>query len=231
MEFESAYNNLKNCEGYKFIYRKKAYGFSHYIFEGNAAELENKLLLLEKPKSLQRFNLVDNKNNFVFNDLIRLLHNFLSSAKALIDHTRVFLKEHYNEQSVQQDYTLEIKENFQNDQLCRFVQDLRNYMVHRGIPGVNYTQQIQEDRETVVCSFNLNVEELVEWSRWTGQSREFLKGKGNQINVSSIVTPYADKITKLYLWFDDALKEYHAKDLEEYEELKKIINEMKLEKT
>ena len=35
----------------------------------------------------------------------------------------------------------------------------------------------------------------------------------------------------MYGMIDDVLKEYHAKDLEEYEELKKIVDEMKLEKT
>ena len=70
----------------------------------------------------------------VYKEVNRLFHNFLSSAKTLIEHTRIFMDTHFKNTSVNKEYTHKIKMEFSQDDLSRFIQDLRNYMLHQGLP-------------------------------------------------------------------------------------------------
>jgi hypothetical protein len=233
-EIEIAYERWNNCEGMKFIWRRNVYRVSHNIFEGNATELENSLLVLESPKSLTRFNLAERveKDSQLIYELNRLFHNFLASAKTMIDHTRVFINDHYEDSSIQLEYQSEIDKKFKNDELCRFIQDLRNYILHRGIPDSHLKAELHQEREEVTCAINLDVVKLLEWNRWTSPSRIFLlqREKDKVMSLSSIVTPYANKITELYAWFDSLLNEYHSKDMIEYEKLRNDFENMKSQK-
>ncbi len=130
------------------------------------------------------------------------------------------------------EYQSEIDKKFKNDELCRFIQDLRNYILHRGIPDSHLKAELHQEREEVTCAINLDVVKLLEWNRWTSPSRIFLlqREKDKVMSLSSIVTPYANKITELYAWFDSLLNEYHSKDMIEYEKLRNDFENMKSQK-
>ena len=211
--------------------RRNVYQVSFRIFEGNATELENVLSILENRQSLTRFN-VSNRNEQgrqqIF-ELNRFFHNYLASAKTLIDHTRVFINENYAGLHIQQEYQTEIDRNFKDDELCRFIQDLRNYIIHRGIPDNHLKSVLHQESNEVSSVFNLDVTKLLEWGHWTSLSRSFLekKEKNQVLSISSIITPYSNKISVLYEWLDNLLTGFHAEDIAEYEQLQREFELLK----
>ncbi|PHS31014.1 MAG: hypothetical protein COA95_07505 [Methylophaga sp.] len=62
--------------------------------------------------------------------ILILNDDFLASAKTLIEHTRIFMDKYYSDSPIHQAYSQKIKDDLANDEPCRFVQDLRNYMLH-----------------------------------------------------------------------------------------------------
>lgn len=73
----------------------------------------------------------------VMREAVRRLHNFLAAAMTLVDHTRVMIAEHYTHTQVERNFKKGIEANFASNPMTRFIQDLRNYMVHCGMPPIN----------------------------------------------------------------------------------------------
>jgi hypothetical protein len=230
-EITEVYESMKNSEGMKFIYRRNLYSASFNIFEGNTEELENNLAVIERPKALIRDQVESNRNNttHTHRKINRRFHNFLASAKTFVEHTRVFIEKHYQNTSIQSAYQSKIKSEFAEDELCRFIQDLRNFILHCGLPENYMITRLNQNTQEVESSVNLEVDKLLCWNKWSSISRNFLKKNDKSITFSSIVTPYANKIISLYLWLDSELLNYHETDLREYEGLKARFNSLKSE--
>jgi len=60
-------------------------------------------------------------------EIVCLLHNYLASAKTLIDHTRILVEELYKNTDFWAEYEARKKETFIDSPLAQFVQNLRNY--------------------------------------------------------------------------------------------------------
>ena len=220
-EIAEVYESMKNSEGMKFIYRRKSYSFSYNIFEGNTEELENSLKVIESPKAHIRYTVETNRagSTQTHREINRLFHNFLASAKTLVEHTRVLIKNHYQKTSIQSAYQSKINSEYAEDELCRFIQDLRNFILHRGLPENYMMTVLNPETQEIESSVNLDVNKFLDWDKWSSISRRFLSKKEKSIKISSIITPYANKIISLYKWLDSELLNYHAADLLEYEKL------------
>jgi len=83
---------MQNSNGMAFLNRMRAQSFSHNIFSMNFHEIKEELKLIENPEIGIKFMSQDNREtgDQAFREIHRLLHNFLASAKTLIEHTRVF---------------------------------------------------------------------------------------------------------------------------------------------
>lgn len=93
-----------------FQNRMKLFSFSLNIFYGNFIELTSEFRKIEDPE--MGFFLVQEKNRDKWDqqhrEINRRIHNFLTSAFTLVDHTRNFIKKHYNLSSVQRRYQQKI---------------------------------------------------------------------------------------------------------------------------
>ena len=107
-------DKIRNCEGIKCINRMKYHNDCISIFGGNFKELSKVLLHFENLKNA--LELMDQENRETTeeyqNEISRLLHNFLASAKTLIDHTRIFINKFYSGTRIFKIYSGKVKEEF-----------------------------------------------------------------------------------------------------------------------
>ena len=125
-------NKLIDSEGMKFLDRMHERSFSINIFRLNARDLINHLSTAEDlEKVIATFNSPVSLEEMT--ECARLVHNFLASAMTLIEHTRIFFKTHYANTEVNRIYSESVREKFERNELTRFVQDMRNFMLHKGL--------------------------------------------------------------------------------------------------
>jgi len=217
------FKEIHASKGMQFVNRMRKHSFSFNIFNGNLFELQKALATIENPDIGIKLMSQDNKQegDQAYREINRLFHNFLSSAKTLIEHTRIFIDKHYKKTPLQQAYLEKITSEFSQDETCRFIQDLRNFMLHQGLPHSQMTLTITnlKDGQDIDSQISLNVEKLCNWSRWSSSSKRYLNNQGKEIKLSTIVSQYGRKITSLQQWLDKKLQKNHSNDLKELKSL------------
>ena len=152
-------------------------------------------------------------------EINRLFHNFLAASKTLVDHTRAFLDDFYKGTALQGDFQAYIRAHIADDELCRFVHDLRNYALHRELPV--HTMKIAYERDgAITIGVRINTRTLREWNNWTKPAAAFLARQSIEIDPVEIVDGYSERITALHDWLDTKLADFHAADLAEHATLK-----------
>ena len=133
---EALRQKITDSPGMTFLQRMHARSFSLNVFRMSVRELQAAFTAFQTPEI--GIKLMDVTNEEVGwqaeREIGRLLHNFVASAMTLRDHTRIFFEENYGRTPLGQLYDEKIKADIANDEVCRFIQDLRNYMLHRGFP-------------------------------------------------------------------------------------------------
>jgi len=128
-----------------YLNRRKVRAFSHNIFVGNFKELKKACEIVENPEiglKLMSQSMRGSLGVQAHMEINRLFHNFLAAAKTLVDHTRVFVEDHYSGTPLKQAYEQKVQAELANDPLTKFVQDFRNYMLHKGLPNSSMSLSI-----------------------------------------------------------------------------------------
>ena len=183
------------------------------IFQKNANELIQLLDSVKTgPGAIQLWAL---ENRPILDQLLRevarLLHNFVSASFSLIDHARRFHKRNYEGDGRFADYEEQVKERFANDPLCRFVQDLRNFFIHKKVPSVASVMSMHPGQgvDNSVCLEKADLESF-EWNRI---ARQYLDDAPEKIDLLTLVSSYTTKVTDFYNWVFSRLEEIHADDI------------------
>ena len=215
------FKNIMDSEGRKFNSRMKNHSFSYNIFSGNIKELNDGLRIIETPEIGLALLSQDNKEagNQAHREINRLFHNFLASAKTLIEHTRIFINKHYKNTTIQQAYMQKIKNEYAKDELAKFIQDLRNYMLHQGLPHSQMSISFKNGDDDFESTISIERDKMKLWSRWSSASKSFLNKQDENIKLSSLIEPYGEKIIILNNWLEEELIKYHTNDLKKLEEL------------
>lgn len=105
---------------------------NYFVFSRNYSELMKLLKSVQVPeKTLDLWSLKNrDKLNIVINEVVRLFHNYLASAKTLVDHTRVLIRAWYRESDFLHEYEGQINSRFTTNSLSGFFEGLRNYSLH-----------------------------------------------------------------------------------------------------
>lgn len=223
---------ILECPGMAYLNRCKGRSFSLNIFEGNLRELNECCKLIENPEIGLKLMSSEHceAGAQAHRESMRLFHNFLASAKSLVDHTRVFVEETYAGTSVLTLYNEHTTKTFAEDHLSKFVHDLRNYMVHKGLPGCQMSIEAKNFGPNGQCAIestvSLRTGDLLAWGRWHRLSVEYLEQAPEQIKLSSIAASYGDRVLSFYAWFDSTLDDFHAQDLEELKRLQERYAEI-----
>jgi hypothetical protein len=156
-----------NSPGMRLYNLMGKHSFSYNIFSGNLKELKEGLKRIENPQI--RLQLMAQNNGDAegqaHKEINRLFHNFLAAAQTLIDHTRIFVNQNYKGTTIHQAYTQKIKSEYAEDELCKFIKDLRNYMLHKGLPDNQMSFSLTKGHAAFESTISLEVEKLVTWSR------------------------------------------------------------------
>ena len=177
---KSIHDQIDESAGMRFINRSHNRTFTLNIFEMNALELMESTRRIRDPDQGIFLMSQNNKNesNQFHREINRHIHNFVASAKTLVDHTRVFMEENYRESSILLIYSEKVKSVFADDPVSKFVHDLRNYMLHRGLPNsqmfLNFINDPEKGDSTLTTGVRIPTESLLEWSSWTAPARDYI---------------------------------------------------------
>ncbi len=128
---EIFYQEIAESKEWKLIEKISALTMSYYIFKENWKEI-TELMDDGSSTEIPKFRSVQEGREHQKN-VMRCLHNFTSAIKTLVDHTRVLTNSIYSKMAFGEECKAFGKE-IGTLPMVRFLQDLRNYIVHRKIP-------------------------------------------------------------------------------------------------
>lgn len=223
------HQEILDSKGMQYINRMHSRSFSINIFNINTIELLELISHINDPNEGVNILMQNNRqgSDQLHREINRKIHNFVASAMTLVEHTRNFMREYYSETEIFKDYENKIKDELSQDTLIKFIQDLRNYMVHNGLPP---TQMFMEFKSLMdgsgtgitTTGIRIKTDKLLEWSRWTNLAKEYLQSLGEFINIYTMITEYQSKILEFHNWLNVALENHHHTDLEQFEALQSI---------
>lgn len=120
----------------------------------------------------------------------------------LVEHTRPFIRDNLPEKGMPALVDKEIKKIFAEDELSSFVQCLRNYMIHRGIPDVVLAENYNPEKGTYQV-IKLRTADLVQYNRWNTKAKTFIESYGEAVPVSIFVEAYYIKVMDFQQWLRD----------------------------
>ncbi|MGP1716450.1 MAG: hypothetical protein ACTS9Y_04665 [Methylophilus sp.] len=229
-EEKSYFSQILESPGVKFLNQLHARSFSLNTFQMNASELIEATLKVNDPEHGLSLMSQDHRDagRQAHRELSRHIHNFVASAKALVDHTRVFMREHYAGTETYKKYDAQVTNTFSKNAVSKFVHDLRNYILHRGMPNSHMFLSMKQDPSlpelgaTITSGIRFDTKSLLEWSGWTAPSKGYIAQNGEFINISPFVEEYLVRVNSFNDWLDTLLREHHASDLAELTRLQEL---------
>jgi hypothetical protein len=161
---------------------------SYYVFESNYRWLVRALDYFGRIEVFMDLWREDNRpklESFI-DKVTRLLHNFLASAKSLVDHTRVFKNKMTKGHRFKKVYQEKVDRDLKHSPLVCFVQDLRNYVLHKQLPIASAQLSLKGGGGTITeygSTIKLDVNELREWDEWKPESRMYLDSLDDKVQI------------------------------------------------
>jgi hypothetical protein len=106
-----------------------------------------------------------------------------------IEHTRIFMREQYGETPIIDRYQAKLESDLANNPLVRFVQDLRNYMLHKSLPDSEMYIDFRSNPDLppgggeLSTGIRIRAAPLLAWTRWSAPARAFIENSG-EINFT-----------------------------------------------
>jgi hypothetical protein len=216
---------LEGSLGFQYLQGRKFLEGSLKVFAGNFRQFADLVDLIQDPRYyLQQ---TYNKNSEeLHSEIIRLFHNYLAAVKSLIDHTRSYVDKRHANAEFESKYKFKIKELFIESNVSSMIIDLRNYLLHRGIPPstIRETFYIGTDKPPEI-QIAFKISTLGDWKGWASKSKKFMKNSGSYFGLKPLVAEYQNLVVHFYNWFDSELDSIHRAELEEFENLERKITE------
>jgi len=143
-----------------------------------------------------------------------LTHNLVAAVGTVIDHTRRTLNANWPEKTnyIQRVFD-DARARFDKDGQLQIIRDLRNFFLHRSIPGLTATMA-EGDRERTAV--HLSTATLMGWDGWRPEARQILKTAGDGIALAPLVDHYLDQAINLHRAVIAAIEEEERAVLGEY---------------
>lgn len=198
--------------------------WSFRMFHGNFYDLVNPLKILEETPEAMKLWDVKNRQKLhrTFEEIARLLHNFLASSMSLVDHTRRHVIKLYSNtphESFLADYKSEVTKHFVENANHQIAQGLRNYTQHRSLPFVgsviSYTREAGLKRVFMVSSRH-----LLEWDGWKPKAKAKIEQMKDGLHIRKFATEYHDDVQSFAKWLWNKQMEIHKDDIDRLNKLK-----------
>jgi hypothetical protein len=215
---------IKATEGYRIQTKIRGLRGSYYVFESNYLWLVRALDYFGREEVSVELWRLDNRaklESFI-DEVTRLLHNFLASAQSLVDHTRVFKNKMYKGQTFEKIYQDKVDRGLSHSPTVSFVQDLRNYVLHKQLPIASAQLSFKGGGGTITeldNTIKLDVNELREWNKWKPESRVFLASLDDKVQIREVAEKYEGAIRAFYQWFGEQQTQVHRSEFVELSRL------------
>lgn len=216
---------MRSTEGCRIKLKIQALNSSYHVFAGNYHNLATTLDRFGRIENSMELWAESNRNELdrFMDEVIRLLHNFLAGAKTLVDHTRVFKNEMYKGKNFERVYQEKLQRDLSNSPIVSFVQDLRNYVLHKQLPITSAEFSFKGGEGGTIKDYDstikLNVDKLREWDGWKRNSQVYLDALDDKAKIKDVAEQYEAAIRSFYHWFGDQQEKLH---LTEFEELSRL---------
>jgi hypothetical protein len=165
-------------------------------------------------------------------EVTRLLHDFLAAAQSLVEHTRVFKNKMYKSHAFKKVYQDKVDRELKHSPTVCFVQDLRNYVLHKQLPTASATLSLRGGGGTVKevdNTIKLDVDELREWDKWKPESRVFLDSLDDKVQIREVAEKYEGAIRAFYQWFGEQQPQVHHVEFDELSRLETRCEQVRQE--
>jgi hypothetical protein len=148
---------------------------------------------------------------------VRCLHNYVASAMSLVDHTRAIMRGRSG--AITDEFARRKSEMLTNDEIP-FVQDLRNFTLHRALPVLGHRVRFGDgEGEEMRSEVRLSASQLLEWDGWSARSRSFIAALGTDIELRPIIRTHGQTVWGVNAWLVNALGAANAPGLDEVNRL------------
>lgn len=142
--------------------------------------------------------------------------NFLASSRTLLDHMGTNIKKSHGGQSTEFLYFKELySREFDNNFSYKFMDKLRNFVQHCGMPPLSYTIQKRYDDKNESVTSNLIVmfprDELLQaYDSWGKHVKPELQHQSSEFPAIPLINEYIYSLIKIYVNYSD---KYQAHDI------------------
>lgn len=216
-----------------------------YVFNTNATELA-----VHVGEFLHSSEFSHDVPEEYVNELVRLLHNYLTSVTSLVDSQRVAMRHRWPTARVHSgncpscdrplptkdslsefeanDYAEKLAATFETGEAA-FIGKLRNYSTHYSIPLPNLGTTIRWEQGMPaveqVNTLQLERDKLLRWGGWTKPAKRFLKEQQEHFDLVPIIERYVNAAGRFAQWF---WSEINLRSVALIDELNTKATELKL---
>ena len=205
---------------------------NYIIFRKNYDELLRLQKDFDQPLNFNEIAMQTDRGKEIAQDTIleftRLLHNFLASAKMLVDVTRRWVRQQFADSEFLDKYQKEVSDRFANNVQAQFLKDLRNYTLHRTLPiSIPELRMQQADEHTLKSSLGIVLLKgyLLEWKNWSelGRMQIDMAFEG-EVDIMSVCSQYFNNETSFTKWLFWQVRELFN---EEIDQINSVIDRMR----
>jgi hypothetical protein len=218
-DYEALFAELKRREDYltalpgeRLREDMEAMKRSLYTFGRNEVELSSHIADFLKSSTQ-----APDVDNHYLDELVRRLHNFLTSITTYIESQRVVMRHRWPTKAGLSEfeageYTDEPRKVFETGE-AEFMTKLRNYCTHYNIPVPGLTTTIAWDKSAGFQHTNmlqLDRSALLRWNNWGASATAFLDAQADQFDFAPIIASYIKSTQAFFAWFWTQISEQSA---------------------
>ncbi|OLP01065.1 hypothetical protein BVU76_17440 [Mycolicibacterium porcinum] len=194
-----------------------------YVFNANAKELATHVAAF-----VMSLQIAGETSDGYMDELVRRLHNYLTSVTSLIDSQRVVMRHRWPQKGSKvtteicdscgrpmptddgrseferTDYAEKMAETFQTGEAV-FMSKLRNYCTHYSIPlpELSTTIKWEQGMPSIqqINTLQLQRDKLLRWGGWTGPAKTYLQQQEENFDLAPIVERYVNAAGQFAAWF------------------------------
>lgn len=155
-------------------------------------------------------------------EFYRLLHNYLASVKTLVDHSRNLSKRYPNKTDFLREYQDRVR-RISEIPVARFVQELRNVVLHAQLPHIVSTVTFDAEGGPV-HELTVDRAALLQASDWSAPARQYVQSQPEQFVLRTAIDAYMTEAMTLSAWIDPQFRVLHGSEYEDYE---RLLDEMR----
>lgn len=213
--------------GKKYLDTLTTYSICKNILAGNGVQLRKLLELLEDSKRALHLCTPDERDQLrmLQSEVVRHLHNFLASARTLVDHTRAIMNEPFISEAHRTEYREEVARVFGGDLLIGFMHELRNFALHRSIPITSLQLSLHPTSGLFDSAVLVDLDQMADWEGWRSAGKAFIGSHRPTIRIMILVDGYEGKIKGLSEWFCLQFQKHYEKEMGEVLAMQKQWND------